>query len=154
MASWPAVCPNPRKWDPRAGRHWSHRYYRRPATAGRLRVTSHESRVVSIESFLDSDAAITQSAPSEPVSVPNRFSIESVRSCSQRSRESRVSSTPNRFRFENETLKQSGGEPRRAAQQAWLHLAVSNRFTVLFWPQPQSPRPQVLLHETASAAPA
>ncbi len=41
MASWPAVCPNPRKWDPRAGRHWSHRYNRRPATAGRLRVWEH-----------------------------------------------------------------------------------------------------------------
>ena len=98
MASWPAVCPNPRKWDPRAGRHWSHRYDRRPATAGRLHFWEHFA--------------------------------------------SRKSQAPNRFRFENETLRQLGGEPLRAAQQTWLHLAVSNRFTVLF--RPERPRPQVL----------
>ncbi len=122
MASWPAVCPNPRKWDPRAGRHWSHRYDRRPATAGRLHFWEHfasrKSQVAGTESLSIRERTIRQSA------------------------QSRVASAPNRFRSENETLRQLGGEPLRAAQQTWLHLAVSNPFTVLF--RPERPRPQVL----------
>ena len=60
---------------------------RRPATAGRLCVMSRESRVASREqpncSSME-NRSVRLSAASEPVSVPNRCSIETARSGSQR----------------------------------------------------------------------